>query len=133
LAGQGAGEVPGADPARAPGEARRGRGGPRFPRERRRGFHHRPDHHLRWRADPGGPMRTKSNIALTLCLLGLSSARSSYSAERGAAAFAPGKIVDGKAANGVTYHVRLPPAGQTKGAKARNALVILHGSSMNSR
>src|SRR6185503_16076920 len=26
-----------------------------------------------------------------------------------------------------------PPAGQTKGAKARNALVILHGSSMNSR
>jgi predicted esterase len=42
-----------------------------------------------------------------------------------------GEITDGTAKNGVTYHVRLPAGGDPK--RPRPAILILHGSSMNSK
>jgi predicted esterase len=47
------------------------------------------------------------------------------------AKFEKGKIEDGTAKNGVTYHVRLPAKHDPK--KPSPALVILHGSNMNSK
>jgi predicted peptidase len=52
-------------------------------------------------------------------------------ADRGPIAFEPGKIVDGTARNNMTYHVRLPRAFDVQ--RGMPALVVLHGSNMNSK
>jgi predicted esterase len=44
--------------------------------------------------------------------------------------FEPGKIVDGKASNGVTWHVRVPKSWTS--TQAAPALLLLHGSNGNS-
>src|SRR5262249_11364732 len=51
--------------------------------------------------------------------------------DQGPAVFEPGKIVDGTARNHVTYHVRVPA--DFDPARELPAIVILHGSNMNSK
>jgi poly(3-hydroxybutyrate) depolymerase len=52
-------------------------------------------------------------------------------ADLGAAAFVPGKIVDGAASNRMSYHVRLPEGYDAESSAP--ALVLLHGSNMSSK